>query len=562
MAVSKISSTSTYKTTISDLPELPLLTIFDFIPLLNLLHIDEVCLVWKGLKPAALCRRRHLIIADDPADLYVLNDPAFDSDSFLEKILKDDGTPLVKPLANLDRHAIFLGFNKSLQTATMNRLIDLLPNLKVFRYVQYSGSYDELWRVKQLLTHYRHQLIEVNIDFHGKQGFYYDRQSFVAMQCTFLAMFICLLVTLNELTALRSLELTFQAPADNPVDLDDHQLYVNCLSNLVGRLTHLKFNTRIKYDGNIDSDPCASDTRLLKTVLFCMRNKKSAADKAVFQSLASFKLKPRQQQLQPKVQEDLKLYVDSTPLTLRTLVSLGPGPVSAGLRTVKIDGIFSANSAAEYNALARFARQSPHLQALTVSLKCLCIWRLVESLASLNELVYLNISCAANSPPMETGNTRRLPTLPSVKALKLTFSALSHHDYKQLLLEMFFPNLQTVLWNHMGWGCPDCCYMIPEDFLDKYRNDYISQINPKQFKVDYGRQMTTCLLLARLAAFSRLPKLTHLFLTVRPSNVYLPFKDQMFTNCRVSLSRRAEFVEFNTEGPNPNSSKTVAVYND
>ena len=398
-----------------------MLTIFDYIPLLNLLHIDEVCRAWQGLKPVALNRRRHLFIVNDPEDLNVQADPAFDSkEGLMELILEDDGTPLVKPLVRLDRHAFFLGFDESLQTATLNRLIELLPNLKVFRYVQRYGTYEELRNVKHLLTHYRQQLVEVSIFFQGVPGFYYDRQSFVEMQRAFLAMFISLLTILNRLSALRSLELTFQAAADNPVDLDDHQLFANCLRNLVGRLTYLKFNTRIKYDGKIDSDPYASDSRLLKNVLYCMRDKKSGADKAV-QSSAGSKSKSQQQQpqqLQPKVQEDLKLYVDCTPLTLRTLVSLGPGPVAVGLRTVKIDGMFSGDSAAEYKALARLARQSPHLQALTVSLKCLSIRLLVESLASLKELVYLNISCAANKPPPETENSRRLPALPSVRSLK------------------------------------------------------------------------------------------------------------------------------------------------
>lgn len=145
----------------------------------------------------------------------------------------------------------------------------------------------------------------------------------------------------------------------------------------------------------------------------------------------------------------------------------------------------------------------------------------------------------------------------------MIFSAQSHHNYAQLHLEELFPNLETVFWIHLGWDCPDCGYLIPEeDYLDKYRGEYISQIDPKQFQADYGRQMTTCLRLARLGGFSRLPKLTHLYQTARPSQVHLPFKEQLFTNCQVSLKRRTKFVEMYTEGPNQNSSKTVAVYND
>lgn len=113
----------------------------------------------------------------------------------------------------------------------------------------------------------------------------------------------------------------------------------------------------------------------------------------------------------------------------------------------------------------------------------------------------------------------------------------------------------------MGWGCSDCGYLIPEEKLAPYRGDYTARPDARQFRTAYGRRMT-CLRLARLAAFSRLPKLDYLWLVVRPSKVYLPFKDQLFTNCRLSLNRRTEFVELNSEGPNESSSYNMAVYND
>ena len=422
MATSKTStstSISTSETTISDLPELPLLTIFDFIPLPNLLHIDEVCRIWQGLKPAALRRRRHLIIANEPADLEQLAQP--NQKRLLRLVLEEDGTPLVKLKLRLDRHAIFIGRAQPLRSETVDKVLELLPNLKVFRYVQRYGCYEELWKVKHLLTHYRQQLVEVTICFFGAVNLAGGQRSLIEVQHGFLAMFISLLTTLNRLSALRSLELTFQAAPGCPVDLDDHQLPANCLPDLVGRLTKLKFDTRTEYDGNRQSDHYASDARLLRAVLFRMRDEKQGGAEKAVKSSAGSKSKPQQleqQQQQPKVQEDLELYVDSTPLPLKTLIPLGPGPVSAGLRTVEIDGIFSGDSAAEYKALARFARQSPHLQALTVSLKCLGIRRLVESLASLKELLYLCINCAANNPPPETVNIRRLPALPSVRSMR------------------------------------------------------------------------------------------------------------------------------------------------
>lgn len=123
---------------------------------------------------------------------------------------------------------------------------------------------------------------------------------------------------------------------------------------------------------------------------------------------------------------------------------------------------------------------------------------------------------------------------------RLSFSPNSHHDYQQLHLEVLFPNLQTVDWSHLGWGCPNCGYLISQEELLIYETD--PQPDGMQFRADYGRQMQRCLRLARLAAFSQLPRLTHLWLNVRPCNVYIPFKSQLFTNCSQSLHRLREFV--------------------
>ena len=123
------------------------------------------------------------------------------------------------------------------------------------------------------------------------------------------------------------------------------------------------------------------------------------------------------------------------------------------------------------------------------------------------------------------------------------FPALSHHDYEQLHLEVLFPNLQTVNWIHVGVGCPDCGYLIPQEELDHYQRDpFYLQRNASQFQADYGRPMQKCLQLARLAAFSRLPQLTYLCVKVRPSGyVNLPFQDEIFAS-HASLFRRTEFL--------------------
>ena len=423
---SKTSSSSTFPTsttTILDLPQLPLLTIFDNIPLPNLLHIDEVCRAWQKLKEPALGRRHQLIITSGKADLALLASQNLDSQqhSLLGMIFEENGPQrLMHHQMRLDRHALFIGRSRSLQkAATLDRLLRLLPNLKVFRYVQQNGSNQELLKVTQLLDHYRHQLVKVTIWFWGELSFTGGERNRSEQ------MFTLLMTSLNQLTALRSLELNFQPLPGCPVVLNDHQLAAHSLPDVVGRLKWLKFNTRLEFDG-LSEPGYVSDARLLSQVLFRMRDEKGGGggDKVVAAASSKSKQKQRKQKQQKqkqqkKKQEDLELYVTGTPLTMRTLISLGPGPVASGLRTVEIDGIFSAASAVEYKALARLARQSPHLQALTVHVKSFSIHRLVESLASLTELVYLYIFCRpANNPPPRTVNISKLPVLSSVKKLE------------------------------------------------------------------------------------------------------------------------------------------------
>ncbi len=108
---------------------------------------------------------------------------------------------------------------------------------------------------------------------------------------------------------------------------------------------------------------------------------------------------------------------------------------------------------------------------------------------------------------------------------------------------MLFPNVQTVYWNHLGEGCPDCGCLIPEDELVLYQFDpnYLRR-NANQFKADYGRPMQMCLRLARLTAFSRLPQLATLWVKVCLSEyVDLPFQMEAFTT-HASLSGLTEFL--------------------
>ncbi len=75
-----------------------------------------------------------------------------------------------------------------------------------------------------------------------------------------------------------------------------------------------------------------------------------------------------------------------------------------------------------------------------------------------------------------------------------------------------------------------------------YQRDPIRfRLNAMSFKAAYGRQMQRCLRLARVAAFSRLFKLTNLFQRVCPLNEPLPFQAEQFTT-RASLFYETEFL--------------------
>ncbi len=143
----------------------------------------------------------------------------------------------------------------------------------------------------------------------------------------------------------------------------------------------------------------------------------------------------------------------------------------------------------------------------------------------------------------------------------MTFPALSHRDYEQLHLEVLFPNLQTVIWSHISWGCTDCGYLIPWEERDEYRrNPSYLQFNARQFKANYGKKIQRCVRLARLVAFSRLPQLKYLQVKIRPSNLQLPFKDELFSNSLQSLNKLTEFVDLNSVGPN--EGPYIVVYKD
>ncbi len=416
---------------IADLFELPLLTIFDHLPLLDLFHIDEVCRAWQELKRAALLRRRQLIITNNnQCSLPLLDSPyhrglqSAAADSLLrlvkeeEKKEDDKGTtywPYWQIKVGLDRHVLHLlrggeeggevdgdgnGNGRRLETPQVDRLAELLPNLTVLCVALTGSDLVDLQNVKQLLAHYRHQLLEVTLCFRKPEDS--DRRQESSQ--TGEAVFASLLDSLRHLTALRTLEVNFQSPPDNAL---------LALQNV--RLAAVnRPRTLFRFEAfAADAEDREKEIWLLEDILQWY---------GMPQELGSL--------LEPTLSlEPIELYCTGMELSLRRLITFGPGHVSAGLRLVAIADVFgdsSDNAEAKYKALAKFARQAPNLVHLTVSVKRLeGIRKLVEALArpaTLRSLVHLTITAgaemgggAAKEEAEEKENP--LPSLPSVKSL-------------------------------------------------------------------------------------------------------------------------------------------------
>lgn len=112
-------------TVISDLPDVAMLTIFDNLPLLDLLHIDEVCSKWKNMKLSALARRKQLDIVPYAETLNTFENPSFELLCFATN---DDGSPSYPVNVVLDSHAIYV--TEIITHQMLDKIIDIMPNLR------------------------------------------------------------------------------------------------------------------------------------------------------------------------------------------------------------------------------------------------------------------------------------------------------------------------------------------------------------------------------------------------------------------------------------------------
>lgn len=355
---------------IQELPELALLTIFDNIPLLDLIHIDEVCVRFGELKSAALNRRKHLIIVNDESDLKALDNPN-NSFDMLRSVKNDDGSPFCKIKVRLDRHALYAS---EITPLLLDNIVEKLPNLKVIRVIQLDGSYNELWKIKYLLQQYRTQLVDVTVWFWGN----FNNEDLDVVRNGFKSMFVSLMHTLNSMKALTGLQLNFQTPMALKVSIPFEL-------SIASRLKVLNVRTY----GFSGAD--VSDSLVLEQTFkqYC------------------------------EINESLEEVYMENPMQLATALSYGPR-VSAAIREVHLDNHLLA---ADCENFKKFGAQYFNIIDLTISVATISMDKIAKALAPCTQLVHLALNAnfdEGQGPVVPANKTKpdKLTVLPNVKSLR------------------------------------------------------------------------------------------------------------------------------------------------
>lgn len=371
-STSGMTSSSSSSTTILDVPEVPMLKIFAYIPLPNLLRIDEVCRAWEKLKAEALLQRQMLVIVNQVADLSLPQLPRFHP-PMLYLVKNDDDKLIYKVQGRIDRYALYF---HAITPKLVDKVIQLLPNLKVLHLNTQNGSPTELWKMKLLLHHYRHQLEEVNIEFVDTGDNLVDLQR---LRADYHFMFPSIFRTLNNMTALTTLELTLALRNGLEVPIE-----VNL--SVASRLKKLTVYTQ-----SFTGSPI--DVNVLKHTY-----EQYAEGNETLQALYGMN----------------RLYLD-------TLLALGPR-VTAVLKQAILPDIFDRN---KYEKLKKFARKFPSLEQLIItSLSGLTIAEVAEALIPCKNLISLSLNLNFDQEqsiavPVKNDlpKGKQLPVLPNIKSL-------------------------------------------------------------------------------------------------------------------------------------------------
>ncbi len=366
------SSTYAPPRLLAHFPQHVLLNVFSWLPLRDLVHIDEVCSAFGELKLVALARRRHLYIVHSQEDLARLEAPEFRAAELLQHVKEDKGdngegkgdVPLVKRKVRLDRHALITGVGRPLTAAQLDKIVDLMPNVAVLRLVR-AETYLELWKIKCLLNCYRPQLLELTLWFLNPEGasvLRNDVDEDIDLVCSrFEELTTSVLHSVNSLPALRSLDLNLETPSA-PLPIE-----VRLPIIAAGRRTTLR-TLRLRTFGFSDGTVVDSET-VLRRSLFQVP--------ALNDARGAISLK--------------ELYIGEMPMRLELALSIGPC-LAHVLRELDITSTTLVGE--EFGRLRQLATQCPGLQDLKVSVICPgveSLGRLVEALTPCKALLHLTI---------------------------------------------------------------------------------------------------------------------------------------------------------------------------
>lgn len=359
------SSTYAPPRLLAHFPQHVLLNVFSWLPLRDLVHIDEVCSAFGELKLVALSRRRHLYIVHSQEDLARLEAPEFRAAELLQHVKEDKGdngegkgdVPLVKRKVRLDRHALITGVGRPLTAAQLDKIVDLMPNVAVLRLVR-AETYLELWKIKCLLNCYRPQLLELTLWFLNPEGasvLRNDVDEDIDLVCSrFEELTTSVLHSVNSLPALRSLDLNLETPsAPLPIEVPLPIAAQRTLRTLRLRTFGIVVDSETVLRRSLFQVPALNDAR------------------------RAISLK--------------ELYIGEMPMRLELALSIGPC-LAHVLRELDITSTTLVGE--EFGRLRQLATQCPGLQDLQVSVICPgveSLGRLVEALTPCKALLHLTI---------------------------------------------------------------------------------------------------------------------------------------------------------------------------
>ena len=191
-------------TNISMLPELPLLHIFDKIPLCELLNIDKVCQAWGGkLKTTALARRQELIILHGNCAVDELGLSEFNPSSL---IMQNNKIQSRLSTANASCHTLTV--KEPFAQVAAKKIADLMPNVKVLRVIQARNSTTIQQWLQFLLNRYGKQLVVFTIHYHYDSSTLHSKELLEKAQTTNNRLFSSFLQSMRSMSALKHMEWT------------------------------------------------------------------------------------------------------------------------------------------------------------------------------------------------------------------------------------------------------------------------------------------------------------------------------------------------------------------